>query len=164
MFGRAGRVRADSGIILTETRRDGRVAEGGGLLNRCTVKSCTGGSNPPLSAIARSRHLRCGNRSRDARTGLVANPETGLLPPLAIKMNHIPTAKLFIAAGFRAVRAQIFPRRHASANNGLRSCRCDAMRREAVYVLRVRFTAGVRVSRPVRSGLVGQQCPLVSGC
>jgi hypothetical protein len=31
-------------------RRDGRVAEGGGLLNRCTVKSCTGGSNPPLSA------------------------------------------------------------------------------------------------------------------
>src|SRR5512137_2789102 len=32
-------------------RRDGRVAEGGGLLNRCTVKSRTGGSNPPLSAI-----------------------------------------------------------------------------------------------------------------
>ena len=31
--------------------RDGRVAEGGGLLNRCTVKSRTGGSNPPLSAI-----------------------------------------------------------------------------------------------------------------
>src|SRR5512140_2844258 len=31
-------------------RRGGRVAEGGGLLNRCTVKSCTGGSNPPLSA------------------------------------------------------------------------------------------------------------------
>jgi hypothetical protein len=30
--------------------RGGRVAEGGGLLNRCTVKSCTGGSNPPLSA------------------------------------------------------------------------------------------------------------------
>ena len=27
------------------------MAEGGGLLNRCTVKSCTGGSNPPLSAI-----------------------------------------------------------------------------------------------------------------
>jgi len=26
------------------------VAEGGGLLNRCTVKSRTGGSNPPLSA------------------------------------------------------------------------------------------------------------------
>jgi hypothetical protein len=33
-----------------QSRRDGRVAEGGGLLNRCTVKSCTGGSNPPLSA------------------------------------------------------------------------------------------------------------------
>ena len=27
------------------------MAEGGGLLNRCTVKSRTGGSNPPLSAI-----------------------------------------------------------------------------------------------------------------
>ena len=26
------------------------MAEGGGLLNRCTVKSRTGGSNPPLSA------------------------------------------------------------------------------------------------------------------
>src|SRR5271157_448104 len=31
-------------------RRGGRVAEGGGLLNRCTVKSCTQGSNPCLSA------------------------------------------------------------------------------------------------------------------
>ena len=31
-------------------RRGGRVAEGGGLLNRYTVKSCIGGSNPPLSA------------------------------------------------------------------------------------------------------------------
>jgi hypothetical protein len=31
--------------------RDGRVAEGGGLLNRYTVKSRIGGSNPPLSAI-----------------------------------------------------------------------------------------------------------------
>src|SRR6266705_2169218 len=30
--------------------RDGRVAEGGGLLNRYTVKSRIGGSNPPLSA------------------------------------------------------------------------------------------------------------------
>jgi hypothetical protein len=28
------------------------VAEGGGLLNRYTVKSCIGGSNPPLSAIS----------------------------------------------------------------------------------------------------------------
>jgi hypothetical protein len=34
-------------------RRGGRVAEGGGLLNRCTVKSCTGGSNPPLSVYVR---------------------------------------------------------------------------------------------------------------
>ena len=33
-----------------ETRRDGRVAEGGGLLNRYRVKSSIGGSNPPLSA------------------------------------------------------------------------------------------------------------------
>src|SRR5579883_2276625 len=31
-------------------RRGGRVAKGGGLLNRCTVKSCTQGSNPCLSA------------------------------------------------------------------------------------------------------------------
>ena len=37
--------------------RGGREAEGGGLLNRCTVKSCTGGSNPPLSAPLLS--LRC---------------------------------------------------------------------------------------------------------
>ena len=35
----------------TQTRRDGRVAEGGGLLNRYRVKSSIGGSNPPLSAI-----------------------------------------------------------------------------------------------------------------
>ena len=32
------------------TGRGGRVAEGGGLLNRYTVKSRIGGSNPPLSA------------------------------------------------------------------------------------------------------------------
>src|SRR3954453_23320220 len=31
-------------------RRGGRVAEGGGLLNRYRVKSSIGGSNPPLSA------------------------------------------------------------------------------------------------------------------
>jgi hypothetical protein len=36
---------------LFEIRRDGRVAEGGGLLNRYRVKSSIGGSNPPLSAI-----------------------------------------------------------------------------------------------------------------
>ena len=39
-----------SRVRFTPQRRGGRVAEGGGLLNRCTVKSCTGGSNPPLSA------------------------------------------------------------------------------------------------------------------
>ena len=49
-------IEAVIGISLTmvdcenQPRRGGRVAEGGGLLNRCTVKSCTGGSNPPLSA------------------------------------------------------------------------------------------------------------------
>jgi hypothetical protein len=32
--------------------RDGRVAEGDGLLNRYTAKSRIGGSNPPLSAIS----------------------------------------------------------------------------------------------------------------
>jgi len=37
-------------IKLFDPRRGGRVAEGGGLLNRYTVKSCIGGSNPPLSA------------------------------------------------------------------------------------------------------------------
>ncbi len=31
-------------------RRVGRVAEGGGLLNRYRVKNSIGGSNPPLSA------------------------------------------------------------------------------------------------------------------
>ena len=31
--------------------RVGRVAEGGGLLNRYRVKNSIGGSNPPLSAI-----------------------------------------------------------------------------------------------------------------
>jgi hypothetical protein len=46
----------DSGLVSEITPkftggRDGRVAEGGGLLNRYTVKSRIGGSNPPLSAI-----------------------------------------------------------------------------------------------------------------
>jgi hypothetical protein len=52
--GRRGRCRPAAGasdiIRADTTRRDGRVAEGGGLLNRCRVKSSTGGSNPPLSA------------------------------------------------------------------------------------------------------------------
>ncbi len=33
------------------------MAEGGGLLNRCTVKSRTGGSNPPLSASFKRPHF-----------------------------------------------------------------------------------------------------------
>jgi hypothetical protein len=41
---------ADS-VIIHSARRDGRVAEGGGLLNRYRVKSSIGGSNPPLSAM-----------------------------------------------------------------------------------------------------------------
>ena len=58
--GRCGCVRRWAGIILVrpgarqmeprEVWRVGRVAEGGGLLNRCRTKSSTGGSNPPLSA------------------------------------------------------------------------------------------------------------------
>ena len=43
-------------LRIRPIRRGGRVAEGGGLLNRYTVKSCTGGSNPPLSA--RSLHSK----------------------------------------------------------------------------------------------------------
>jgi hypothetical protein len=43
-------------------RRGGRVAEGGGLLNRYRVKSSIGGSNPPLSASLNKhrqhRHLQ----------------------------------------------------------------------------------------------------------
>ena len=35
-------------------RRVGRVAEGGGLLNRYRIKSSIGGSNPPLSASSSS--------------------------------------------------------------------------------------------------------------
>jgi hypothetical protein len=38
--------------------RVGRVAEGGGLLNRCRTKSSTGGSNPPLSAIIENKGLK----------------------------------------------------------------------------------------------------------
>ena len=35
---------------VEDSRRDGRVAEGGGLLNRYRVKSSIEGSNPSLSA------------------------------------------------------------------------------------------------------------------
>ena len=47
MFGPRG---DDPRGIQPSKRRGGRVAEGGGLLNRYRVKSSTGGSNPPLSA------------------------------------------------------------------------------------------------------------------
>ena len=42
-----------------EGRRVGRVAEGGGLLNRCRTKSSTGGSNPPLSASKTNYFRMC---------------------------------------------------------------------------------------------------------
>ncbi len=48
---RCGEVRGSGYNRLLPRRRVGRVAEGGGLLNRCRTKSSTGGSNPPLSAI-----------------------------------------------------------------------------------------------------------------
>src|SRR5580700_1796411 len=55
--------RVAAGLFTRLTRRGGRVAEGGGLLNRCTVKSCTGGSNPPLSArFFRINHLPASQR------------------------------------------------------------------------------------------------------
>jgi hypothetical protein len=38
-------------VVVNKRWRDGRVAEGDGLLNRYTAKSRIGGSNPPLSAI-----------------------------------------------------------------------------------------------------------------
>jgi hypothetical protein len=45
------------------------VAEGGGLLNRCRVKSSTGGSNPPLSAsksaVVYFAHLKLQNHVTD---------------------------------------------------------------------------------------------------
>jgi hypothetical protein len=41
-----------------KSRRVGREAEGGGLLNRYRTKSSIGGSNPPLSAITICKLLR----------------------------------------------------------------------------------------------------------
>src|SRR5580704_16547959 len=49
------------GRDVLRQRRDGRVAEGAGLLNRYTVKSRIGGSNPPLSAISAIIHNRVVN-------------------------------------------------------------------------------------------------------
>jgi hypothetical protein len=43
-------IRAEKSAIVSK-RRGGRVAEGGGLLNRYTVQSRIKGSNPFLSAI-----------------------------------------------------------------------------------------------------------------
>ncbi len=45
---------AASDMISGPPRRGGRVAEGDGLLNRCTALSCTGGSNPPLSVFRKT--------------------------------------------------------------------------------------------------------------
>ena len=58
-------IRIRPGALEVELRgkwRVGRVAEGGGLLNRCRTKSSTGGSNPPLSAI-KSKSFRMCNLS-----------------------------------------------------------------------------------------------------
>ena len=57
--------------------RVGRVAEGDGLLNRYTAKSCIGGSNPPLSAIINTGRIL--NRGfepvpADAGTSNTGNP------------------------------------------------------------------------------------------
>src|ERR1700744_6501383 len=57
-----------SGIIPEKTRRDGRVAEGGGLLNRYRVKSSIGGSNPPLSAILLNLNILSSIELLPART------------------------------------------------------------------------------------------------
>ena len=63
---REGGGNANSGIINSGTRRDGREAEGGGLLNRYRVKSSIGGSNPPLSAISfRINNLQYGDTGHD---------------------------------------------------------------------------------------------------
>ena len=62
---RLGRIELDVDLICLifvhndsnapDNWRDGRVAEGGGLLNRYRVKSSIGGSNPPLSASVTSK-------------------------------------------------------------------------------------------------------------
>ncbi len=46
-----------SAKALFQERRDGRAAEGDGLLNRYRIKSLIGGSNPPPSAILRSSEI-----------------------------------------------------------------------------------------------------------
>src|SRR2546428_13352312 len=50
LFANLAFVGSQDRAMFVKVWRDGRVAEGGGLLNRYTVKSRIGGSNPPLSA------------------------------------------------------------------------------------------------------------------
>ncbi len=56
-------------------RRVGRVAEGGGLLNRYRIKSSIGGSNPPLSAITF-------NKPKEMNSGFQRSPSSGPLTNL----------------------------------------------------------------------------------
>ena len=62
-----------------EGRRVGRVAEGGGLLNRCRTKSSTGGSNPPLSA-SKTNYFRMCNLAANNKPGLAAKSGFRLSP------------------------------------------------------------------------------------
>ena len=62
-----------------EGRRVGRVAEGGGLLNRCRTKSSTGGSNPPLSA-SKTNYLRMCSLLANKRPDLAAKSGFRLSP------------------------------------------------------------------------------------
>ena len=62
-----------------EGRRVGRVAEGGGLLNRCRTKSSTGGSNPPLSA-SKTKHFRVCNLATSNKPDLAAKSGFRLSP------------------------------------------------------------------------------------
>src|SRR2546428_2005777 len=50
LFANLAFVGSQDRAMFVKVWRDGRVAEGGGLLSRYTVKSRIGGSNPPLSA------------------------------------------------------------------------------------------------------------------
>src|SRR2546421_7004029 len=65
-------------------RRDGRVAEGGGLLNRYTVKSRIGGSNPPLSAISPNSELTFQDLPPPSRTFRTPS-ESAALQPLNVE-------------------------------------------------------------------------------
>src|ERR1019366_5684900 len=59
--------------------RVGRVAEGGGLLNRCRTKSSTGGSNPPLSA-SKTKYFRMCNLVAKNKPDLAAKSGFRLSP------------------------------------------------------------------------------------